>query len=132
MPVPGDLPVFLSLALAVCRHQQAIHRVVTVVLPDKVTPAIKRLVAAARPGWQGNLRLQALPPPERWLAGGLGRTSVPVTLPGTVTGREVYYDFRSRLERAQAGPWTTADKRELAASRLEPFDDFYAVESGAA
>jgi hypothetical protein len=66
VPVPGDLPVFLRIALAVARHQRALHRVETVVIPDAVTPAVRRIVKEARGEWPGPLRLQAFPFPERW------------------------------------------------------------------
>ena len=67
VPVPGDLPVFLRLALAVCQHQESASRVETIVIPDHLTPVVKALVAEARPTWPGELRLQALPRPERWV-----------------------------------------------------------------
>ena len=67
VPVPGDLPVFLRLALAVCQQQASASRVETIVIPDRFTPVMKELVSSARPSWPGELRLQALPPPERWL-----------------------------------------------------------------
>jgi len=72
VPVPGDLPVFLRLALAVCRHQDPASRLETLVVPDRVTPLVKDIVAQARPDWPGALRLQPLPVPERWVLPRLG------------------------------------------------------------
>jgi len=72
VPVPGDLPVFLDLALAVCRAQTAAHRVATIVVPDVSTPAVDAIVARARPDWPGRLELDRLPVPERWLLPRLG------------------------------------------------------------
>src|ERR1700691_3494039 len=72
MPVPGDLPVFLRLALAVCRPQQSEHRVETIVLPDRMTPEMRQIVSQARPDWPGDLYLQPLPVPERWVLPRLG------------------------------------------------------------
>jgi hypothetical protein len=66
VPVPGDLPVFLRVALAVLRHQRAAHRVETVVVPDVVTSCVREIVKQARAEWSGPLRLQPLPLPERW------------------------------------------------------------------
>ena len=72
VPVPGDLPVFLRLALAVCAHQDPRHRVETIVVPDRMTPEMRHLVEQARPGWDGPLRLAPLPMPERWILPRLG------------------------------------------------------------
>lgn len=66
LPVPGDLPVFLELALAVCAEQASLHRRRTVVLPDRMTPAIREVVERTRQGWKGPLDVVALPRPERW------------------------------------------------------------------
>lgn len=66
VPVPGDIPVFLELALKVLARQAADERVETVVLPDRLTPTIRQIVREAQPSWRGPLRLQPLPPPERW------------------------------------------------------------------
>ena len=67
MPVPGDLPVFLELALATCATQEHEHRVETIVLPDRPTKQVSTIVERARPGWAGDLRLQPFPHPERHL-----------------------------------------------------------------
>lgn len=67
VPVPGDLPVFLELALTVLGLQHAEDRVETIVIPDKMTPAMREIVAQHRPGWQGALHLLDLPLPERHL-----------------------------------------------------------------
>lgn len=66
VPVPGDLPVFLELALSVCAMQEATHRVSTLVIPDRLTPAIRETVARRRSSWAGPLELVPLPRPERW------------------------------------------------------------------
>jgi hypothetical protein len=67
MPVPGDLPVFLDLALAVCRLQDHAHRRRTLVIPDVRTPLVEAAVERARPQWPGELAIIDLPRPERWL-----------------------------------------------------------------
>jgi hypothetical protein len=67
VPVPGDLPVFLDIALSVCRLQQADARVSTLVVPDVDTPAMAAAVAAAAPTWPGPLELVRQPFPERIL-----------------------------------------------------------------
>lgn len=65
VPVPGDLPVFLELALAVLGTQNAHHRVETLVIPDRVTKAMSQVVEAHVPDWSGPLGLVPLPMPER-------------------------------------------------------------------
>ena len=67
VPVPGDLPVFLELALAVCRLQRHDNRVATLVIPDVRTPETDEIVARHRPSWPGPLELISLPRPERWV-----------------------------------------------------------------
>lgn len=53
VPVPGDLPVFLELALAVCGKLDRRHRVETLVVPDRMTPACQAVVERVGPGWAG-------------------------------------------------------------------------------
>lgn len=67
VPVPGDLPVFLEIALSVLRRQDAKNRVETLVVPDVTTPAMREIVAAEKPDWPGELRLVELPRPDRWV-----------------------------------------------------------------
>jgi hypothetical protein len=67
MPVPGDLPVFLDLSLAVCRLQDATSRLVTLVVPDQWTPEIAASVERARPTWPGELALVRLPLVDRFV-----------------------------------------------------------------
>jgi hypothetical protein len=93
VPVPGDLPVFLSLALAVCRHQDPAFRLETIVVPDRLTPAMKDLVAQARRDWPGELRLQPLPAPERWMLprlGNPGRNHAMQLITGVSRSRATY------------------------------------------
>lgn len=72
MPVPGDLPVFLELALATCATQDAEHRIETIVVPDRPTGAVRAIVAERAAGWNGPLRLQPFPRPERELLPRMG------------------------------------------------------------
>lgn len=72
VPVPGDLPVFLRLALAVCKGQQSQSRLETIVVPDIVTEQVRSIVAEASPTWPGRLFLQPLPQPEKWMLPRLG------------------------------------------------------------
>lgn len=67
LPVPGDIPVFVELALRVCGEQAAEHRVRTLVVSDRPSPAIEAIVDRARAGWSGTLDLAYLPRPERWM-----------------------------------------------------------------
>lgn len=65
VPVPGDLPVFLELALATCELQETQHRRETIVLPDRPSRQIDAIVERHSGTWDGDLRLQRLPMPER-------------------------------------------------------------------
>jgi hypothetical protein len=56
IPVPGDLPVFLDLALAVCRTQAAETRLATLVIPDRPSEQVRRRVEEAVPTWPGPLQ----------------------------------------------------------------------------
>jgi hypothetical protein len=67
VPVPGDLPVFLELALKTSSSQVAVHRRQTLVVPDSMTPAMVRIVENWRPRWNGPLQLVGLPWLERKL-----------------------------------------------------------------
>jgi hypothetical protein len=67
VPVPGDLPVFLELALAVIAAQRADERVATLVIPDRMTPAVRHIVDQHRRTWSGALELVPLMRPERWV-----------------------------------------------------------------
>lgn len=53
LPVPGDLPVFLQLALATARLQDPHGRLETIVVPDRMTPAIGAAFAAAEGAFDG-------------------------------------------------------------------------------
>jgi hypothetical protein len=66
VPVPGDIPVFLELALRVCGRQAAQHRRRTLVIPDRPSRAVTELVDKARPDWEGDLDVRLLRRPERW------------------------------------------------------------------
>jgi hypothetical protein len=67
IPVPGDIPVFLELALRVCALQSNAFRVRTLVIPDRPSQAIAGIVQRQQRTWQGPLDLTLLPRPERWL-----------------------------------------------------------------
>lgn len=67
LPVPGDLPVFLELALVAAAAQRSEHRVRTIVIPDRLTPAVTDLVEERRTRWEGPLDIVPLPRPERWV-----------------------------------------------------------------
>ncbi|MEN8174586.1 MAG: hypothetical protein ABFS23_02400 [Pseudomonadota bacterium] len=58
LTVPPDLPVFLHLAVAMCRQQDPSHLVETVVVPDRFNPSFRQEVAAAAAAWpEGRIRL---------------------------------------------------------------------------
>ena len=93
VPVPGDLPVFLDLALAVCATQQAEHRTRTLVLPDVVTPAVRERVARAQPQWRGPLELLPLAALDRAVLprlGDPGRNHGAQLIRGTAAARSTH------------------------------------------
>lgn len=62
LPVPGDLPVFLELALLVCGRLNPEHLVETLVIPDIPTAACHEIVKRVGATWKnGGLRLVELP-----------------------------------------------------------------------
>lgn len=62
LPVPGDLPVFLKLALHVCTAQRLSHRIETLVIPDKPSDAIAEVYEACAQRWPDEpMRLVTLP-----------------------------------------------------------------------
>lgn len=62
LPVPGDLPVFLKLALHVCAAQRMTTRVETLVIPDKPSDAFTGVYEDCRSRWPDErLRLITLP-----------------------------------------------------------------------
>lgn len=65
VPVPGDLPVFLELALSVLALQDSEDRVEVLVIPDRMTPQMNAIVDRFAPRFSGDLRLVPLPQPER-------------------------------------------------------------------
>jgi len=67
IPVPGDLPVFLELALTVCALQESDNRVQAIVVADQMNPEIQRIADRHRRRWTGTLDIAPLPIPERWV-----------------------------------------------------------------
>ena len=66
LTVPPDLPVFLRIAVEVCRRQDSTHLVETLVIPDAFDPAFARHVAAAAADWpEGRVRLVQPGPIDR-------------------------------------------------------------------
>lgn len=58
LTVPPDLPVFLKLAVEICRRQDPTHLVETIVVPDRFDRRFRRHAAAAAAAWpEGRLRL---------------------------------------------------------------------------
>ena len=53
LTVPPDLPVFLKLALHVCRRQDLTGLVETLVIPDRATPGFAAVFSEAATGWEG-------------------------------------------------------------------------------
>ena len=62
--IPGDLPVFLQIAMEVCSRQAREERLETIVLPDVLTPGFERAFEDRRRRWDGGpLRVVPL---RRW------------------------------------------------------------------
>jgi hypothetical protein len=61
LPVPGDMPVFLHLALANVRYQDSEHRLHVIVVPDRMTPGFAAAFAAAQETFEaGTIQLVPL------------------------------------------------------------------------
>jgi len=61
LPVPGDLPVFLKIAVDISSRQNLKNLVETLVIPDKVTPAFLKTFEESQIKWpEGNLRLVSM------------------------------------------------------------------------
>jgi hypothetical protein len=68
LPVPGDLPVFLRIAMATINNQASTGLVETFVIPDKCTTQFEAEYEAAKSQWSnGPLMLVKMPPVERFL-----------------------------------------------------------------
>jgi hypothetical protein len=89
LTVPPDLPVFLRLAVDVCRRQDATHLVETLVIPDAFDPAFARVVAGAAADWpEGRVRLVQPGPKDRLVRSFLRKASLIHWLQLVVGGRE--------------------------------------------
>ena len=67
--VPGDLPVFLKIAMDVCGRQDPTHRVETFVLPDNHTPEFVRAYQHYKKDWPDTaIRVLPFGPVEQWAA----------------------------------------------------------------
>jgi len=71
--VPGDLPVFLKLALMVLRKQDPANRVETLVIPDISTSTIRQIVSEEQKTWPGDLQLVEMPWPDRFIPAYINR-----------------------------------------------------------
>jgi hypothetical protein len=77
LAVPPDLPVFLHLAVDVCRRQDPKHLVETLVVPDRHAPGFAREVAAAAAAWPaGRVRLVQPGPLDRLVRTGMRKASL--------------------------------------------------------
>lgn len=77
LTVPPDLPVFLHLAVDVCRRQDPKHLVETLVVPDAYARGFAREVAAAAAAWPaGRMRLVQPGPLDRLVRMGMRKASL--------------------------------------------------------
>lgn len=68
MMVPGDLPVFLKIALEVCSHQDSKNLVEVVVIPDNVPNGFIEYFNKLKKNWKNSpIRLATLNPAERFI-----------------------------------------------------------------
>ncbi|WP_373533437.1 hypothetical protein [Vampirovibrio sp.] len=68
LAIPGDLPVFLKIAMEVCSSQNLQHCVELLVTPDQRSEAFRKVFESCRKSWQGPpLRLTELNRFENWL-----------------------------------------------------------------
>jgi hypothetical protein len=68
LAIPGDLPVFLKIALAVCAAQDKRHCLEVIVTPDQRSTGFRQVFESCQKNWQGPpLRLTELNWIENWL-----------------------------------------------------------------
>ena len=136
VPVPGDLPVFLDLALAVCRLQTAEHRIATLVLPDAPSEALKQPVAEAAPTWPGRLEYTELPAIDRLVLPRLrdpGRNHGAQLIRGVTRSHSTHVvlhdaDLFLMDERVHDDEYAQALERDLDALGVSPpWDPWYAA-----
>ena len=90
LTVPPDLPVFLRLAVDVCRRQDPTHRVETLVVPDAYAPAFAREFEAAAAAWPaGRMRLVQPRRKDRLVRLGMRKASLIHWLQLVVGAREI-------------------------------------------
>ncbi len=90
LSVPPDLPVFLRLAVDICRRQDLTHLVETLVVPDTYDAAFAREVAAAASDWPaGRMRLVQPGPIDRLTRSGMTKASLIHWLQLVVGAREI-------------------------------------------
>jgi hypothetical protein len=67
LPIPGDLPFFLKIALEVCALQAPHHLVETLVIPDHLTSGLPNLLETWAKNYIGPVRLVNLQPLDQLL-----------------------------------------------------------------
>jgi hypothetical protein len=68
LPVPGDLPVFMKLALDVCAHQASDHLIETLVVPDCRPPGLDDVFESCAENYRSSpLRMVEMTPLDRFL-----------------------------------------------------------------
>lgn len=68
MMVPGDLPVFLKIALEVCASQDCKNLIQVIVIPDSISPSFKTYFNKVKQIWKNSsIRLIELNPAEYFL-----------------------------------------------------------------
>ncbi len=68
LPVPGDLPFFLNMAVQVCANQNLDHMFETLVIPDNFNSEIYNVFLECQRRWpQMNLRLVKLHSFDSWI-----------------------------------------------------------------
>lgn len=138
VPVPGDLPVFLEVALAVLGGQQHEHRIETLVIPDVDTPEVRRVFERHARHWDGELEMLLLPQPERTV---LPRLKNPSRNHGVqvITGIQAARGSHVLLHDADLflldddtldQRWTRASERRMHALGISPVWDGWYAEHG--
>lgn len=68
LPVPGDLPFFLQMAVQICARQNPEHLVETLVIPDNLNSEIYNTFLESQKRWpEGNLRLVKMKKFDSWI-----------------------------------------------------------------
>lgn len=139
LPVPGDLPVFLKIAMGTINAQQNAGLVETLVIPDSPSPEFESAYERAKKDWSnGPIRLVKLRPIERFVTKRINSPHTNHWLQMT-NGAEAATSTHALLHDADlfitdknflAGHFTAIAGKDLACLGINPVWDKWYAENG--